>query len=97
MTHQKEDIIRIRFIEIFEEVELKLIEINKRRKNRKSMTCDSSLEEVLESIKPSNKKNKNEYINEPKPFHHSHYPKDISRNKLQTMFNTTYTERFQYF
>ena len=37
-----------KFSKIFEEAELKLIAINKRRKNNKSMTCESSLEEGLD-------------------------------------------------
>ena len=33
--------------DMFKEVEFKLMQTNKRRKNNKSMTCESSLEEAL--------------------------------------------------
>ena len=83
------------FFEMFEEAELKLIEINKKRKNSKSITCTSSLEEVLELIKPSDKKIKNKDINVTILLHPACHPKDFSINKLQTIFNKICKETFQ--
>ena len=57
------------------------------------MACESSLEELLELIKHSNKKNKNKDMNGTMLFHPTCHPKDISRNKLQTMFNKACKER----
>ena len=66
-------------------------------KNRKSMTCASCLEEAFELIKPSNKKGKNKDMSGTMLLHPAFHPKDISRNKLQTMFNTICKERLQDF
>ena len=50
---------------------------------------------MLELIKPGNKKNNNKDMNGTMLLHPAHHPKDISRNKLQTMFNATCKARFQ--
>ena len=44
---------------MFMEAEFKLTEMNKIRKNKKMMSCESSPEEVSELIKPGNRKNGN--------------------------------------
>ena len=45
--------------DIFEEVELKIIAINRRKRNNKIICHNSTLDEVLDIIKPSNKRNTN--------------------------------------
>ena len=52
---------------------------------------------MLELIKPSNKKNKNKDMHGSILLYPECHPKDVSRNESQTMFKTTYKERFQDF
>ena len=52
-----------------------------------------SLEERLEIIRPSDKANKNLDMNGTMLSYPTHYPKDISRNILKEMFNTTFKSK----
>ena len=79
---------------MLKEAEFKLIEMNKRRKNNKNIDCEKSLEETLEIIKLSNKISKNKDMSGTMLLHPTFHPKCISRNKLQTMLNTTCKCRF---
>ena len=48
---------------MFKEDELKLMEMNKRRRNNKNLAYVTSLEETLEIIKPGNNENNKKYVN----------------------------------
>ena len=79
----------------FEEVELKLMEIDKKRNNKKNMTCESSSEEVLEAMKPRNKNRVIKDMNGITIWYPTFHPKDMSRNKLKLMFNEVCKYKFQ--
>ena len=66
----------------FKEAELKLMEINKRRRNNKNMSHKISVEGRLEIIKLGNKTNDNRHVNGSTLLCPTFYPKDVSRNKL---------------
>ena len=68
------------------------MEINKRRNNNKIMTHGSSLEEVLEAIKPNHVNRVIKDMNGTMLLCPAHHPKVTSRNKLQIMFNAARKE-----
>ena len=74
---------------------MKLIEINKERKNNKNTTKKASLEETLELIKPNKKEKRNKNMNGKMLLHSAHHPKDIYINKLQEISNTTCKHKFK--
>ena len=76
-----------RIVDMFEEADLKIIEINKRKANDKNMNNELTLEEILESMKPRNKTNMNRCMKGIVILHPTHHPKDMSRKRLQMMFN----------
>lgn len=82
-------------LDMFKEAEMKLIEINKERNSRKNITYRSSLEETLEIFKRNKKSKNNNDMNGKILLHPTCHPKDVSRNKLQGMFNTTCKSKFQ--
>ena len=72
---------------MFEEEELKIMEINKRKANNRNINNKLRLEEVLESMKPRNKTNVNRDMERIVLLHPTCHPKDMSRKRLQMMFN----------
>ena len=82
-------------MDTFEEVESKIIEINKRRSNARNMNNKPTLEEVLENINPRNKTNENKHMKVIVLLHPTHHPKDVSRKILQMTFNKTCKENFK--
>ena len=81
---------------MFEKAKLKIIEINKRKRNNQNIGHESTLEEVIESVKPSNKRNTNKYMTGKALSHPTCHPKDAYRKRLQIMFNETCKEKFKY-
>ena len=65
------------------------------KKNKKIITCESSLEEALEAIKPKHKNRVIMDMNVTALFHPTFHRKDTSSNKLQTIFNATCYNKFQ--
>ena len=72
------------------------MEMSKRRNNNKSMTYELSLEEVLEAIKHRNKNRLIKDMNGITLLHPVWHLKETSRIELQTMFNETCKDQFQY-
>ena len=73
-------------VDTFEEAELKIMEINKRKANNRNMNNKLTSEEVLKSIKPMKKTNINRDMKGIVLLHHTHLPKYMSRKRLQMIF-----------
>ena len=82
-------------VDVFEEAELKIIEISKRNINNQNIGHKSTLEEVLKSMKPSNEGNLNKDTKGTALLHLTHHPKDMSRKRLQKMSNEICKEKFE--
>ena len=81
--------------ETFKEAEFKIIKTNKRKRNNKIMCCNSTLEEALEIIKPSNKRNTNKDVKGTMILHTTYHPKDMFLQNIATKFNETCKEKFK--
>ena len=82
-------------VHAFEGEELRIIEINKRKRNNQNIGHKSTLEEVIESVKPSNKRNAHKNMKGTVLLHPTCHPKDVSRKILQMMFNETCKQKFK--
>ena len=68
---------------MFDEAEMKIMEINRRKRNNKNICHSSTLDEALEVAKPSDGRNTNKDMMSAVLSHPICHPKDTSRRMSQ--------------